>query len=274
MGTRIGMSLVGLTATLVLCGLALVHRTAWAQEVCTPIDPDYCVTRICGEGQGDCDPGQCAAGLTCVNDVGARYGLPAHYDVCEVQTTTGGPDPDYCVHNYCGIGDGDCDPGQCDEGTCVNDVGAEYGLPAHYDVCEAAVENADAELRKLLGTWRVTATSLRDGTVFPATYTFSTLVTGTQMVTEEEGVRMVTGTLEDQGEWPLQASLTGEGYEHPYLLTWRDGTFCYMEFIILTSPTRFRGESAPLFYLEEEECQAFTTTPFYRLEGVRISGPQ
>ena len=38
--------------------------------------------------------------------------------------------------------------------------------------------------------------------------------------------------------------------------------------------TRFRGESAPLFDLEEEGCQAFTTTPFYRLEGVRIRGPQ
>ena len=46
------------------------------------------------------------------------------------------PDPNYCVYNYCGIGDGDCDPGQCNEGVCVNDVGAQYGLPAHYDVCE------------------------------------------------------------------------------------------------------------------------------------------
>ena len=98
-------------------------------------DPDYCVYNDCGAGEGDCDPGQCGAGLVCVNDVGARYGLPAHYDVCETRSA-GRPDPDYCVYNYCGIGDGDCDPGQCDEGTCVNDVGAEYGLPAYYDVCE------------------------------------------------------------------------------------------------------------------------------------------
>ena len=109
--------------------------TARAQEWCVPPDPDYCVSRVCTAGEGDCDPGQCAAGLTCVNDVGARYGLPAHYDVCEMQAG-GGPDPDYCVNNHCGIGDGDCDPGQCDEGVCVNDVGARYGLPAHYDVCE------------------------------------------------------------------------------------------------------------------------------------------
>lgn len=46
-------------------------------------DPDYCVGRACQAGEGDCDPGQCAPGLTCVNDVGAQYGLPAHYDVCE-----------------------------------------------------------------------------------------------------------------------------------------------------------------------------------------------
>ena len=48
-----------------------------------PPDPDYCVGRTCQAGEGDCDPGQCAPGLTCVDDVGAQYGLPAHYDVCE-----------------------------------------------------------------------------------------------------------------------------------------------------------------------------------------------
>ena len=100
-------------------------------------DPDYCVTNYCGPGDGDCDPGQCNEGV-CVNDVGAQYGLPAHYDVCEAPTGSSRPDPDYCVTNYCGPGDGDCDPGQCDEGVCVNDVGAQYGLPAHYDVCEAS----------------------------------------------------------------------------------------------------------------------------------------
>ena len=98
-------------------------------------DPNYCRDfGPCPAGKGDCDSNsECQSGLTCVNDVGAKYGLPAHYDVCEA----GGPDPDYCVYNYCGPGDGDCDPGQCDEGVCVNDVGARYGLPAHYDVCEA-----------------------------------------------------------------------------------------------------------------------------------------
>ena len=94
----------------------------------------------CSVGQGDCDPGQCGAGLVCVNDVGAQYGLPAHYDVCEVPggNPSGAPDPDWC-QNYgpCGVGQGDCDPGQCGEGlVCAEDVGPQYGLPAIYDVCE------------------------------------------------------------------------------------------------------------------------------------------
>ena len=130
MGIRRGMSIVGLTAALILWGTALVQ----AQQ---PPDPDYCVNNYCGIGDGDCDPGQCDEGV-CVNDVGAQHGLPAHYDVCEARGS-GTPDPDYCVYNDCGAGEGDCDPGQCGAGlVCVNDVGARYGLPAHYDVCEAA----------------------------------------------------------------------------------------------------------------------------------------
>ena len=46
---------------------------------------DYCQDYgPCSAGQGDCDPGQCGMGLICAADVGAQYGLPAHYDVCEV----------------------------------------------------------------------------------------------------------------------------------------------------------------------------------------------
>ncbi len=45
-----------------------------------PGHADYCRDYgPCSAGQGDCDPGQCASGLVCANDVGARYGLPAHY---------------------------------------------------------------------------------------------------------------------------------------------------------------------------------------------------
>ena len=109
-------------------------------DVCEVPDPDLCADYgPCPAGNGDCDSdSECQAGLTCVADVGARYGYPANYDVCETPTGSSRPDPDYCVTNYCGPGDGDCDPGQCNEGVCVNDVGAQYGLPAHYDVCEAS----------------------------------------------------------------------------------------------------------------------------------------
>ena len=109
-------------------------------DVCEVPDPDLCADYgPCPAGNGDCDSdSECQAGLTCVADVGARYGYPANYDVCEAPTGRNRPDPDYCVTNYCGPGDGDCDPGQCTEGVCVNDVGAQYGFPAHYDVCEAS----------------------------------------------------------------------------------------------------------------------------------------
>ena len=105
-------------------------------------DPDYCQDYgPCNAGQGDCDPGQCQEGVVCVNDVGAQYGLPAHYDVCETPSGggTGVPNPDLCRdYGPCGVGQGDCDPGQCGEGlVCVADVGPQYGLPAIYDVCEA-----------------------------------------------------------------------------------------------------------------------------------------
>ena len=117
-----------------IAGIRAIYGSSSSQG--QPGHADYCRDYgPCRAGVGDCDPGQCASGLVCVNDVGARYGLPAHYDVCEARGS--GPDPDYCVSNYCGLGDGDCDPGQCDEGVCVNDVGTRYGLPAHYDVCEA-----------------------------------------------------------------------------------------------------------------------------------------
>ena len=102
--------------------------------------PDYCRDYgPCSAGQGDCDPGQCAAGLVCANDVGANYGMPAHYDVCEARSGGYNGHPDYCRdYGPCSAGQGDCDPGQCAAGlVCANDVGANYGMPAHYDVCEA-----------------------------------------------------------------------------------------------------------------------------------------
>ncbi len=37
----------------------------------------------CSAGEGDCDNGQCASGLTCAQDVGPNYGFSATTDVCE-----------------------------------------------------------------------------------------------------------------------------------------------------------------------------------------------
>ena len=135
---------------------------AWAQEWCVPPDPDYCVTHSCGIGDGDCDPGQCDEGV-CVNDVGAQYGLPAHYDVCEARGGGGGNPghADYCRdYGPCGEGVGDCDPGQCATGlVCAADVGARYGLPAHYDVCEARGTTPPpiaSGVGQFVGTWRFT----------------------------------------------------------------------------------------------------------------------
>ena len=102
-------------------------------------DPDYCRDYgPCGVGQGDCDPGQCAAGLVCATDVGPQYGLPAIYDVCELPEGSSTPDLHLCRdYGPCGVGQGDCDPGQCAAGlVCAADVGPQYGLPAIYDVCE------------------------------------------------------------------------------------------------------------------------------------------
>jgi hypothetical protein len=93
----------------------------------------------CSEGQGDCDPGQCQSGLTCVNDVGPKYGWKKVTDVCEKSSTSGTLGGDNYCRDYgpCSEGQGDCDPGQCQSGlTCVNNVGPKYGWKSETDVCE------------------------------------------------------------------------------------------------------------------------------------------
>ena len=235
-----------------IVGVFLSVTPGWAQQQCIAFDPDYCVNRICGEGNGDCDPGQCAAGLVCVNDVGAQYGLPAHYDVCERPGgATDHPDPDYCVNNYCGIGDGDCDPGQCDEGVCVNDVGAEYGLPSYYDVCEAGDTGGGGsggstgstsdqqKLQSMRGTWNFTLT-----VVEPA---------GQQPVRRSYAVTQIDqgGAL---GRDPVDQSTFG--------------------IVILDSPLIFEGGRYPLFMLDVDAvgrnyiCSAYYLSP----SGNRLNG--
>ena len=54
-----------------------VFSSDFAPLPLTP-DPDFCVTRTCGVGQGDCDPGQCADGLVCAPDVGPPVRFTRH----------------------------------------------------------------------------------------------------------------------------------------------------------------------------------------------------
>ncbi len=107
----------------------------------TPGGDNYCRDYgPCSAGQGDCDSNsECASGLTCVNDVGAKYGYRSIVDVCE--STSGGTpgDYDYCRdYGPCSAGQGDCDSNaECQSGlTCVSDVGANYGWNSIVDVCQ------------------------------------------------------------------------------------------------------------------------------------------
>ena len=105
---------------------------------------DYCRdSGPCSAGEGDCDnTSECESGLECSRNVGADYGLPADYDVCEAASSGGQiGHVDYCRDSGpCSAGEGDCDnTSECESGLeCSRNVGANYGLPANYDVCEAA----------------------------------------------------------------------------------------------------------------------------------------
>jgi hypothetical protein len=109
----------------------------------TPGGNDYCRDYgPCSEGQGDCDPGQCESGLTCVNNVGPKYGWSSETDVCEKSTGGGTGTPggnSYCTTSSpCSAGQGDCDSNaECQSGlTCVDNVGAAYSYRSIVEVCE------------------------------------------------------------------------------------------------------------------------------------------
>ncbi len=100
----------------------LLSSDVQASESCgEPGAKDYCASSVCGpcaEGEGDCDPGQCAAGLECVEE--------GSIDHCRAEASCGTLDAkDYCASSVCGPcaeGEGDCDPGQCAAGLeCVEE---------------------------------------------------------------------------------------------------------------------------------------------------------
>ena len=98
----------------------------------------------CGPAQGDCDnDGECAPGLTCVENIGPQFGWGANVDVCmNTQTCTlDNGDPNYCADpacGPCGVGEADCDSDdECFPGlVCSQNVGAQYGFHPNIDVCE------------------------------------------------------------------------------------------------------------------------------------------
>ncbi len=107
-------------------------------------DPDYCrLCGPCGFGAGDCDDArECQAGLLCIDDVGATFGLPPSADVCGFRAGGFCPlepgDRDFCAAcGPCAPGEGSC---QSDDecagfATCFEDVGAEFGFRASAGVC-------------------------------------------------------------------------------------------------------------------------------------------
>ncbi len=107
---------------------------------------DYCRDfGPCEVGEGDCDSdSECQNGLYCSRDIGSIYGFRADYDVCEADPERGqNGHVDYCRdEGPCEVGQGDCDGNsQCESGLrCSQDVGAGYGFPPNYDVCEADPE--------------------------------------------------------------------------------------------------------------------------------------
>lgn len=97
----------------------------------------------CAAGEGDCDrDSDCAAGLVCVQDVGADFDFGPGIDVC----TTGSSCPLPPGHGHfcrdcapCAAGEGDCDrDADCADGlVCGANLGADFGYGPGIDVCTA-----------------------------------------------------------------------------------------------------------------------------------------
>ena len=137
-------------------------------------DSEYCndAAHLCSFGEGDCDNNaQCAAGLSCVPNQGAVFGLAASVDICEpLHCASRSQDADetgvdcggscapcgsgvsttstaqlgthgYCTSSHtCSALQGDCDHNtDCNAGlVCVANMGGYVGLGSNVDICMLA----------------------------------------------------------------------------------------------------------------------------------------
>jgi hypothetical protein len=107
-------------------------------------DPDYCLSRVCAEGEGDCDfDYECQSGLVCQYDFGEFYGFAGWVDVCEAIDRgchQGAPgDVSYCTPACpCDLGEGPCySDYYCETGLFCSDISSTgYGYPNGTKICD------------------------------------------------------------------------------------------------------------------------------------------
>lgn len=106
-------------------------------------DTGFCSAECpCDAGLGDCDgdgSDECAAGLTCVHNIGSMFGFDPDVDVClDACDPILNGTADYCSPACpCDEGQGDCDSDtDCASGyMCGIGAGPDYGLGSDVDVC-------------------------------------------------------------------------------------------------------------------------------------------
>ena len=133
---------------------SLVKKSSTISNMSATPDTAFCdpstsfaMRNGCDVGEGDCDSintsAECKFDLRCTADIGAKYELPANYDVCTKAASCTAydeaADADYCnnIDCPCGVLEADCDAHTDCGGRlrCGWDRGAAIGRPSSWDVC-------------------------------------------------------------------------------------------------------------------------------------------